>query len=61
MNNELIAKIRSLPNYNENLHSALIEVIEKEYSPKQLSAMHDDPVVSDSLFRGMIDSMNTLL
>ncbi len=59
MGNELIAKIRNHPGYNESLHSALIEVIEKEYSPEQLSVMHDDPVVSDSLIRGMFDSMNT--
>ena len=32
MGKELIATIRSLPSYNENLHSALIEVIEKEYT-----------------------------
>ena len=55
MGNELIAKIRNHPGYNENLHSALIEVIEKEYSPEQLSVMHDDPIVSDSLIRGMFD------
>ena len=59
MGNELIAKIRNHPGYNESQHSALIEVIEKEYSPEQLSVMHDDPVVSDSLIRGMFDSMNT--
>lgn len=59
MGNDLIAKIQNHPGYNENLHSALIEVIEKEYSPEQLSVMHDDPIVSDSLIRGMFDSMNT--
>ncbi len=59
MGNELIAKIRNHPGYNESLHAALIEVIEKEYSPEQLSVMHDDPIVSDSLIRGMLDSMNT--
>lgn len=59
MGNELIAKIRNHPSYNESLHAALIEVIEKEYSPEQLSVMHDDPIVSDSLIRGMLDSMNT--
>ena len=59
MANELIAKIQNNPNYNENLHSCLIEVIEKEYSPKQLRVMQDDPIVSDSLLRGMVDSINT--
>lgn len=59
MSNELIAKIRNHPDYTESLHSALIEVIEKEYSPEQLSVMQDDPIVSDSLIRGMLDSMNT--
>ena len=33
MGNELIAKIRSHPSYNENLHSALIEVIERNTVP----------------------------
>jgi hypothetical protein len=56
--NELIAKIRNHPSYNESLHSALIEVIEKEYSPEQLSVMQDDPIVSDSLISGMLASMN---
>jgi hypothetical protein len=58
VDNELVAKIRSHPSYNESLHSALIEVIEKEYSPEQLSVMQDDPV-SDSLIRGMLASINT--
>jgi hypothetical protein len=30
MGNDLIAKIKSHPSYSENLHSALIEVIEKD-------------------------------
>jgi hypothetical protein len=58
VNNDLIAKIRSYTTYDENLHSALIEVIEKEYSPEQLSVMQDDPIVSDSLIRGMLSSLS---
>jgi hypothetical protein len=59
VDNELVVKIRSHPSYDESVHSALIEVIEREYSPEQLSVMQDDPIVSDSLIRGMLDSMNT--
>jgi hypothetical protein len=56
VDNELIAKIRNHPRYDESLHSALIEVIEKEYSPEQLSVMLADPVL-DSLIGGMLSSM----
>jgi hypothetical protein len=59
VDNELTARIRNHPSYDENLHSALIEVIEKEYGPEQLSVMQSDPIVSDSLIRGMLSSMNT--
>jgi hypothetical protein len=59
LGNELITQIRNHPGYDENLHSALIEVIEKRYSPEQLSVMHDDPIVSDSLIRGMLASLTT--
>jgi hypothetical protein len=57
--NELTTQIRNHPGYDESLHSALIEVIEKKYSPEQLSVMHDDPIVSDSLIRGMLASLTT--
>jgi hypothetical protein len=58
VDNELIAKIQNHLSYDESVHSALIEVIEKEYSgPKQLSVMQGDPVVLDSLIRGMLAAM----
>jgi hypothetical protein len=57
--NDLIAKIRNNPRFNENVHSVLIDVIKNEFSPQQLSLIGDDPHVSDSLVRGMLDSMIT--
>ena len=59
MGNKLITQIRNHPGYDENLHSALIEVIEKKYSPEQLTVIQDDPIVSDSLIRGMLASLTT--
>jgi hypothetical protein len=55
--NELIANIRNHPSFDESVHSALTEVIENQYSPEQLRVMQCDPVVWDSLVRGMLDSM----
>lgn len=57
MDNELIGKIRNHSSYDENVHGALIEVIEKEYSSEQLHVTQDDPIVTDSLIRGMLSSM----
>jgi hypothetical protein len=56
VDNELVAKIRNHPKYNESVHSALIEVIESEYSPEQLDVMLAAPVL-DSLISGMLASM----
>jgi hypothetical protein len=56
VDNELVAKIRNHPKYNESVHSALIEVIEREYNPEQLSVMLAAPVL-DSLVGGMLASM----
>ena len=58
MDNELVNKIRNHPKYNESVHSAPIEVIEREYSPEQLSVMLAAPVL-DSLVGGMLASMLT--
>lgn len=57
MKNALSAKIRNHPSYQENVHAALIEVIESECSPEQLSIMQDDPVVLQSLIGGMLAAM----
>lgn len=56
MDNDLTAKIRNHPSYDNDIHSTLVEVIEREYSPEQLSIMMADPVL-DSLVGGMIASM----
>jgi hypothetical protein len=56
VDNELVAKIRNHPKYNESVHSALIEVIEREYSPDQLRVMLAAPLL-DSLVGGMLASM----
>jgi hypothetical protein len=59
MNDQLIASIRNHPNYDEHSHSALIEVIEKtKYTPEQLKIMQHDPVVWESLVRGMLSAIN---
>jgi hypothetical protein len=57
VDNELIAKIQHNPDFDKSLHSALIEVIERDYSPEQLRIMQDDPEVLDSLISGMLASM----
>jgi hypothetical protein len=56
VDNELVAKIRNHPKYNESVHSALIEVIEREYNPEQLRVMLAAPLL-DSLIGGMLASM----
>jgi hypothetical protein len=57
VDNELIARIRNHPGYDENLHSTLLEVI-GEYTPEQQCVMEEDPIVFDSLLRGMLASMS---
>jgi hypothetical protein len=56
VDNELVAKIRNHPAYDETVHSALIEVIEREYSPEQIAVMLHDRAL-DSLLGGMFTSM----
>ena len=60
MNDQLIASVRNHPSYDENQHSALIEAIERtKYTPEQLNVMQRDPVVWDSLVRGMLSAIST--
>lgn len=59
MANELIAGIRNHPSYDESVHSALIQAIEKQCTPAQQKMIQNDPVVWDSLLRGMLYAMLT--
>lgn len=54
MEHELTAKIRKHPCCDENLHAALIEVIERGYSPERLSVMLKKPVLDSLIWCGRI-------